>query len=235
MTKESLNWITEVQEGRAVVLPVGYTRMKHDFGAYTGWTHNVQKYPDGIAVTVQYEYPEGPLYQKPETRRFFLRSLDTTQHPTPDRDGLIAKLEAAMLPAKFDFPDGFFNKGLDKAVEIIRKHYGSGAVQSAAERHSLGAEAPNSTNPAQEGDALIPESAPATSDVCIECSTLREGLHFLATFGFGVPAVVDGEEVPEKWQKLIAEHNDQIAAHAAETLAKAGSGCSENTDEGEKE
>lgn len=70
------DWIKEVREGRAVVIPVGYTRMKHDFGAYTGWTHDVKKYPEGVAVTVRYEYPEGPLYQRPETKRFFLPTID---------------------------------------------------------------------------------------------------------------------------------------------------------------
>lgn len=49
-----------------------------------------------------------------------------------------------------------------RAIAIVRQHYGSGAVRSAAERHQAGASAPAGSRPAQEGDALIPESAPAT-------------------------------------------------------------------------
>ncbi len=61
----------EVGEDVAVI-PLGRTRMKHDFGAYTGYTHDIVKVGDNIIVTVGYEYPEGPQYQPSHKMKFLL-------------------------------------------------------------------------------------------------------------------------------------------------------------------
>lgn len=74
---EPLDWIKEVKEGRAMVVPVGTIRLKHDFGAYTGWTQKIERRGDRAVVRVHYEYPEGPMYQKPITHNFAVQCLDT--------------------------------------------------------------------------------------------------------------------------------------------------------------
>lgn len=65
--------------------------------------------------------------------------------------------------------DGDNEGAFERLTTILREmtdaengqHYGS-AVKSAAERHNGAASAATGLNPAQEGDALIPESAPAS-------------------------------------------------------------------------
>ncbi len=58
-----------------VIIPVGYHRLKHIEGYYTGWTQEVRKCGDKAIITVSETYESGPHYQPPQRHRFAVNCL----------------------------------------------------------------------------------------------------------------------------------------------------------------